>query len=237
MTHFEEILGDISGGRALDVSAAEGSLLTELHRNLRDHSIIIGVNRNRSSFGLADRDMQNGQIQFVQSNAYLLAFEDECFDTVSIAYSLHYLENVPRVLAEMKRTLKIGGRFIITEMHRDGTTTAQFNAIRIHHWAAEVDSALGNLHDRTFSRSEILSYPADLNLYDLTTWDISNIDSDPRDNGEFKSANNLIDRYLQRARQIPAGEILVQRGVELRNSVQEIGIQKEPLVVAIGEKR
>lgn len=237
MTHFEEILGDISGGRVLDVSAVEGSLPNDLHRNLRDHSTIIGVNRNRSSLVLTDREMHNNQFQFVQTNAERLAFEDECFDTVSIAYSLHHLENIPHVLGEMKRTLKIGGKFIITEMHRDGTTTEQFNAIRIHHWAAGVDSALGILHDRTFSRSEILSYPADLNLYNLTTWDILNIDSDPRDSGGFKSANSLIDRYLQRARQIPAGEILVQRGIELRRSVQEIGIQKEPLVVVIGEKR
>lgn len=237
MTDFEEIFGTISGGRILDVSAGEGDFISVFQRIMRDHSTIIGINRSRLSLVSAERTMQNDKVLFVQMNAERLAFEDECFDTVSIAYSLHHLENVMQVLSEMRRTLKFGGKFIITEMHRDGATAAQFNAIRVHHWAAEVDSALGNLHDRTFSRAEILSYPADLNLYNLTTWDISDTDTDPQDSRGFKSVDSFIEEYLQRAEQVPAGEILVQRGQELLKSIQENGLQTEPLVVVIGEKR
>jgi hypothetical protein len=121
-------------------------------------------------------------------------------------------------------------------MHRDGLTEAQFNAIRIHHWAAEVDAALGTLHDRTFARAEILDYITELDLNIVKSWDIQNTDTDPLDDEVVRSVGGYIDKYVLRAEQIPAGEVLIQRGEELRRSLHEKGIHKEPVLVVIGEK-
>lgn len=236
MINFAEIFRDISGGRVLDVATGEGGFISVLHRCLREYSAIIGVDTNNLSLRSAASDLQNGNIQFAQMNAERLAFADESFDTVSIAASLHHLENVTRVLLEMKRSLKSGGNFIISEMHRDGITSAQFNAIRIHHWAAEVDTALGYVHDRTFSRAEILNYATELHLFNINTLDILDTDTDPWDSEDFNSVSSYIERYLQCAEKIPAGEIFIQRGEQLRRELHEIGVHKEPVLVVIGEK-
>src|SRR5262249_47269171 len=54
-------------------------------------------------------------VTFVDANAEALPFPDRSFDAVSIAFGIR---NVPRIavaLAEMRRVLRIGGRFLCLE--------------------------------------------------------------------------------------------------------------------------
>ena len=236
MNVFRESFSDLAGGRVLDAATGEGGFIGVLHKYLKSYTEIFGIDTSGRVIKIAQRKNENQKVQFVQMNAGQIGFEEASFDTVSIAVSLHHLENVRQVLGEMKRVLKPGGMFIICEMHRDGMTEAQFNAIRIHHWAAEVDAALGTLHDRTFARAEILDYIDGLELYDVITRDIQDIDADPLDDETVRSVGSYIDKYLQRAGQISTGEMLIQRGEELRKSLQDKGVQREPVLVVIGKK-
>jgi ubiquinone/menaquinone biosynthesis C-methylase UbiE len=236
MNVFEELFSALAGGRVLDAATGEGGFIRVLHKYLISYTEIVGIDSSGRMIKTAQRKNKNQKVHFVQMNAEQIGFNEASFDTVSIAVSLHHLENVPQVLGEMKRVLKPGGMFIICEMHRDGMTEAQFNAIRIHHWAAEVDAALGTLHDRTFARAEILDYIDDLNLYDVITRDIQQIDADPMKDKVVRSVSGYIDKYVQRAEQISAGEMLIQRGEELRRSLHEKGVQREPVLVVIGQK-
>jgi hypothetical protein len=136
----------------------------------------------------------------------------------------------------MKRVLKPGGLFIICEMHRDGISEAQFNAIRIHHWAAGVDSALGTVHDRTYARQEILDFIDELNLHGVIVRDFPHTDSNPMDDEAIKSVESYLDCYKGRAGVIPCGEVFIQQGEELRQSLHTKGFQREPLLVIIGHK-
>ena len=236
MNVFEELFSVLAGGRVLDAATGTGGFINVLHKYLNSYTEIVGIDSNSWVIKTAQRKNKNHQVHFVQMNAGQIGFNEESFDTVSIAVSLHHLENVPQVLGEMKRVLKPDGVFIICEMHRDGMTEAQFNAIRIHHWAAEVDAALGTLHDRTFARAEILDYIDELNLYDVITRDIQGIDTDPLDDKAVTSVGGYIDKYIQRAGKISAGELFIQRGEELRRSLHEKGVQREPVLVVIGQK-
>jgi ubiquinone/menaquinone biosynthesis C-methylase UbiE len=236
MNVFEELFSPLAGGRVLDAATGEGGFIRVLHKYLISYTEIVGIDSSGRMIKTAQRKNKNQKVHFVQMNAEQIGFNETSFDTVSIAVSLHHLENVPQVLGEMKRVLKPGGMFIICEMHRDGLTEAQFNAIRIHHWAAEVDAALGTLHDRTFARAEILDYIDDLDLYDVITRDIQQIDADPMKDKVVRSVSGYIDKYFQRAEQISAGEMLIQRGEELRRSLHEKGVQREPVLVVIGQK-
>ncbi|MFC1922600.1 class I SAM-dependent methyltransferase [Chloroflexota bacterium] len=236
MNIFEELFSVLAGGRILDAATGEGGFIRVLHKYLNSYTEIIGIDSSGPMINTAQRKNKNNKVHFVQMNAGQIGFEEASFDTVSIAVSLHHLENVRQVLGEMKRVLKPGGRFIICEMHRDGMTEAQFNAIRIHHWAAEVDASLGTLHDRTFARAEILDYIDGLNLNDVNTRDIQEKDADPLSDKAVTSVGGYIDKYVQRAGQISTGEILIQRGEELRRSLHEKGVQREPVLVVIGQK-
>jgi len=121
-------------------------------------------------------------------------------------------------------------------MHRDGTTEAQFNAVRIHHWAAAVDSSLGTLHDRTFARDEMLDFIDELNLHNVIIRDFPNTDSDPMDEKALKSIESYLERYILRAQKATGGEILIQQSEELRRSLHEKGLQREPVLIVVAEK-
>jgi ubiquinone/menaquinone biosynthesis C-methylase UbiE len=233
---FEELLFNLDGGRVLDVATGKGGYITILQRYLRSYASIIGVDASERVIQIARRAYQKPEIHFVQMNAEQLGFGTGVFDTVNISASLHHLENVSRVLAEMKRVLRSGGKFILTEMHRDGTTEAQFNAVRIHHWAAIVDTSLGTLHDRTFARVEMLNFIDELNLRNVTIRDFPNTDSDPMDQKTIQSIEGYLDRYTQRAQKAAGSEILIHQSEELRRSLHEKGLQREPVLIVVAEK-
>ena len=236
MNAFEEIFSNITGGRVLDVATGEGGYITILRRYLGNFESITGLDANYKVLGTAQNNFDFQEIQFTQMNAEILGFDSDSFDTVNISASLHHLENVRRVLAEMKRVLKSGGKFILTEMHRDGITEEQFNAIRIHHWAASVDSSQGILHDRTFARQEILDFIGELNLVNMATRDFPNTDSNPLDEKAITGISRYLDRYHQRLVSKTSSEVLLQQEGELRASLAAKGFQREPILVIIAEK-
>jgi SAM-dependent methyltransferase len=233
---FEKLFANLDGGKVLDVATGEGGYISIFKRYLKSYTIILGVDSSRNVLSIAQPNHENHTIHFVQMDAEQLGFRSGEFDTVNISASLHHLENVTRVLDEMVRALRPGGKFILTEMHRDGTTTAQFNAIRIHHWAAVVDTSLGNLHDRTFARDEMLDFIENLNLRIIQIQDFPNADSDPMDDKAIKSVAGYIDRYMQRAQKAPGAESLIHQGEELRDSLRENGLHREPVLLVLAEK-
>lgn len=236
MNAFEELYKDLDGGKVLDVATGEGGYLHVLKHYLKSYKLILGIDLDDKVLAAALKSHRNSATHFVQMDAEQLGFGSGEFDIVNISASLHHLENVTRVLGEMVRVLKPGGRFILTEMHRDGTTEAQFNAIRIHHWAAAVDSSLGGLHDRTFARDEMLNFVDGLNLRNITLRDFPYTDSDPTDEEALKSVKSYLDRHLQLAREAPGGDHLVQQGEELHQALLEHGLQREPVLLVWAEK-
>jgi ubiquinone/menaquinone biosynthesis C-methylase UbiE len=233
---FEELFSSLEGGRVLDVATGEGGYVNILKRYLKSYAIVLGIDSDDKVLAAARNNHENPNIEFVQMDAEQLGFRSEEFDIVNISASLHHLENVTRVLGEMVRALKPGGRFILTEMHRDGMTTAQFNAIRIHHWAAAVDSSLGGLHDRTFARDELLNYIDDLNLSNVIVRDFSHTNSNPMDEKAIKSVEGYLDQYMLRAQQAPGSDSLLQQGEDLRHALHEEGLHREPVLLLVAEK-
>lgn len=236
MDIFKQALGDISGGRVLDVATGEGGFIEILRGSLKDYAEIIGIDAGECTTEAARSTFDEENIRFIQMDAEQLGFEDQCFDTVNVSASLHHLENVPWVLAEMKRVLKPGGNFIISEMHRDGQTEPQLTAVCIHHWAAEVDFALGVSHNRTLARQELEELVEGLGLCNVVFRDFADTDSDPKDEAVIKGIESYMDRYVQRAKGLPNYEALKGRGEELRRRLHEVGVQREPVLIITGEK-
>ena len=220
----------------LDIATGEGGYIPLLQRYLKSYQSIIGVDTNPKVLQVARVSHKAPGIQFMQMNAENLAFDNGSIDLVNISASLHHLENVARVLAEMKRVLKSGGTFILTEMHRDGSSTEQFNAIRIHHWAAAVDSSLGLIHDRTFSRQEILNFVDAMNLRILATRDFSDHSSNPRDAKAVSGIQDYMDRYHLLLDEQADNQFLIEQEKELRATLAEKGFQREPVILVLAEK-
>ncbi len=235
--NFRQTLGNIAGGRVLDVATQEGDFVRILAENLESYTEIIGIDINERAIETAQSTFDQENIQFIQMDAEQMALQDESFDTVSISASLHHLTNIPLVLTEVKRVLRPGGHFIIAEMHRDGQTEAQLTVVYLHHWLAKVDSALGEVHNSTLARQEFVDHVTSLGLCNVELYDFNDTNSDPMEKTRIEQLESLIDRNLQRAEGVSSYGELKKRGEELRRRLYEVGAQREPMIILISEKR
>jgi len=158
-------LESISAGKVLDVATGDGDFIHTLMKTLKDYRSFVGIDASKKQVKAARKRFQRQRAKIMQMNGAALKFENGCFNTVCISHSLHHLDRVDKVLAEMKRALKPGGLFIIQEMYRDGEQTeAQKTDILVHHWQAKIDSLLGFNHSETSTKQKITDTVASLRL-------------------------------------------------------------------------
>jgi len=151
-----EKLETISGGKVLDVATETGDFIKVLMNVLNDYNSFIGIDIANDDLESAIENITDETVEFIEMNGENIIFENESFDTVSIAHSFHHLENVEKVLNEIKRVLKPGGYLIIQEPYCDGEQTeAQKADMLQHHWGALIDNIQGIPHNKTLTKQEI----------------------------------------------------------------------------------
>jgi SAM-dependent methyltransferase len=230
----KQVLGDISGGRVLDVATGTGGFVRFLLDGLRDHAEIVGLDVNPAraaafTEAFAGRD----EVRFVEMDAHHLAFEDSSFDTVCISNSLHHVEDPAPLLADMLRVVRLGGYLIVNEMYRDGQSEEQTTHVLLHHWWAAVNRAGGEVHRDTYCRAEIVAIVERLGLADMRFGDLADPDGDPRDPATTAELEAAIDRHIGLA----AGDRnLVARGEELRARLRSVGARSATQLLAIGRR-
>ena len=82
-----------------------------------------------------------------------------------------------------------------------------------------------------------MDYVERLGLCNVEFCDFSDTDSDPMDETGIEQLEGLIDRNIQRAEGVSSYRELKRRGEELRQRLHEVGAQREPVLIVIGEKR
>lgn len=106
----------------------------------------------------------------------------------------------------------------------------------MHHWAADVDTARGVYHNKTFTRQELVDFIKSLGLQNVVMHDYLKIDSDPTDEESIKHCENVIDKVLQRAIGFPECEPLKTRSDALRKRLHDYGVHWEPVLFITGQK-
>ncbi len=76
------------------------------------------------SSGMLDRCQErcrelDGRLQIVQGDSERLPFADDTFDAVTCSHSFHHYPHQERVVREMHRVLRPGGRLVIVDGDRD----------------------------------------------------------------------------------------------------------------------
>jgi len=171
-TEIRKKLKGISGGRILDVATGDGDFINTLMKMLKNYGYFVGIEISDKDLKSAKKRFEGQPVEFLEMDAGYLKFEDDSFDTVCISYSLHHLENIDRVLAEMKRVLKPDGYFIVQEEFSDGEQNeAQKTHILRHHWDSEIDSLLGVVHHKTCTKQKIKDIIGNLQLSKLETFE------------------------------------------------------------------
>jgi ubiquinone/menaquinone biosynthesis C-methylase UbiE len=112
----------IRSGLALEVGPGPGYLGLEWLKNT-DGTILQGMDisqdmieiarRNAAEYGLTDR------VKYVKGDAQKMPFESNYFDAVFTNGSLHEWSHPEKIMDEIARVLKPGGRYCISDMKRD----------------------------------------------------------------------------------------------------------------------
>lgn len=99
----------------LDVACGTGDLSVELQKD--SHATVIGTDFCRPMLAAAkDKNgTTNLSIAYVEADAMRLAFANDTFDAVTIAFGLRNLPNFENGLVELRRVLKPGGRLVVLE--------------------------------------------------------------------------------------------------------------------------
>jgi SAM-dependent methyltransferase len=230
----KQLLGEISGGKILDVATGGGGFIHFLLDGLKEYTEVTGIDiteKSAAAFALAFKDQS--AIHYQHMDAGKLAFDDGSFDTVSVANSLHHFQDPQVVLKEMYRVLRPGGHFIVFEMYCDNQTETQLTHVNLHHWWGEVDRLNDVFHNSTYSRQILLDMVNVLGLGGLGLNDIINLEDDPRDPAIAAELEPIFERYLQRAESRPD---LVKEGEALHQRVKDIGFHSASELLIIGRK-
>ena len=108
------LAGDVAGRRILDAGCGSGPLFAAL----RDRgAIVTGIDKSGGMLRLARRRLGADADLRVAELGSPIPFPDDTFDDVTASLVLHYLEDWGPALAELRRVLKPGGRFIVSVDH------------------------------------------------------------------------------------------------------------------------
>jgi ubiquinone/menaquinone biosynthesis C-methylase UbiE len=235
MTNVTAMLERLDAGRILDVATGSGYFLNFITDTVKSYSDAAGIDtKEEAAVPFGEMFQQNPKVHFWVMPAEKMNFPDSSFDTVCIANSLHHLENPETVLCEMRRVLKPGGTFIISEMYCDGSQLpAQQTHILLHHWWGAVDRTQNIVHNETFTRRKLFDFAENLRLAQIEMEDQIDISNDPLDPEIFLELEPVIQCYLDRAAENSA---LRKQGEHLLERLRTIGFQSASSLLLLAKK-
>jgi ubiquinone/menaquinone biosynthesis C-methylase UbiE len=149
---------DLQHLSVLEVGSGRGggaSMIKKYHRP----SQMVGLDYSGIAVKLCNRNHAMEGLSFVRGDAENLPFTKESFDAVINVESSHCYESMDRFLSEVKKVLKPGGHFLITDfryMHEMNELETQINncgmkVLKKSDITTNVIKALDEDHDRRMS--------------------------------------------------------------------------------------
>ncbi|MHA1138408.1 MAG: methyltransferase domain-containing protein [Candidatus Thorarchaeota archaeon] len=244
-----EKFGTISGGDILDVGTEEGDFINTLMKILLDYNSFTGIDIAEDVLTKAREQRKDAPATFALMNAEAMTFRDNQFDTVCASYSLHHLENIEAVFAEMYRVLKPGGNFIIQELYSDGEqTAAQQVDEAVHDLNAKIDTLFGIPHFEALTRQRLKDLVNNVGLDEVETfessWSVKCLFcKDVRECHNPKNADNIdyvlkrIDDDLERIREHPSYDELREEAKLVKERVKVEGSSAASVMYFFGKKK
>jgi ubiquinone/menaquinone biosynthesis C-methylase UbiE len=99
----------IDGGIVLDAATGRGEFINTIKSSFRTYEQVIGVDSSEKCVSYAEKLFPENNIEIYRMDLSSLAFDDEHFDTITIANSIHHLADPIAIFGELKRVLKKKG--------------------------------------------------------------------------------------------------------------------------------
>ena len=240
--------GTISGGDVLDVGTEEGDFIDTLMKTLLDYNSFTGIDIVEDELEKAREQLKDAPVNFKVMNAETMTFQDNKFYTVCLSYSIHHIQNIDTVLAEMYSFLKPGGHFMIQEMYSDGEqTTAQQVDKAVHDLNAKIDTLFGIPHFEALTRQRLKDLVNNVGLDEVETFESSwavkcLFCKDVRECHNPKNADNIdyvlkrIDDDLERVREHPSYDELREEAKLVKEKVSVEGSAQASVMYFFGKK-
>jgi SAM-dependent methyltransferase len=106
-----ELAGLAPGMRVLDIACGTGVLAIAANDAVKPNGSVVGLDLNPGMLAVARRKAP--QIDWHESPAEALAFDDASFDAVVSQFGLMFFQDKPQAIREIVRVLRPGGRFAI----------------------------------------------------------------------------------------------------------------------------
>jgi demethylmenaquinone methyltransferase/2-methoxy-6-polyprenyl-1,4-benzoquinol methylase len=111
-----------AGQRVLDIAGGTGDLAKQFVKRVGDDGLVVLADINHAMLSVGrSRLIDQGRVknlQYVQTDAQHLAFPDNYFDCVTIAFGLRNVTDKQLALESMHRVLKPGGRLLVLEFSK-----------------------------------------------------------------------------------------------------------------------
>ena len=101
--------------RVLDVASGTGDFAIAIAKKVHPESEIIGIDLSEKMLEVGRTKVPNN-ITLQQGDVEALAFPDNQFDRVSVAFGIRNFEHLEQGLSEMHRVLRPGGKMVILEL-------------------------------------------------------------------------------------------------------------------------
>lgn len=234
MEKLKQFLETLDEPSILDVGTGGGNFISLITSLYDGFSSIEGIDNLQIAVSSATKNFKDPRITFKQMDAFKMDYADNTFDMVCLSNSLHHLRDVKGIFKEMERVLKPGGTLLVNEMMQDHLTSKQITHLKLHHFAAEIDRELGDTHNETFKREEIISV---LNkASSLTIKDYWDMDFErPKENTqeEIDWLLSTIDRLSDRVKDEERREFYKEKGEKIKEYVLKVGFESATQLLVI----
>ena len=143
---YERVAGaiDLRDLDALEVGCGRGGGTAFVYERFAPRSLT-GLDLARKAIDRCRRQYARPGLRFVAGDAEHLPFEDGSYDAVLSVESSHCYADIPRFLAEVRRVLRPGGRFLIADPRHSersaDTENALFHADDVALWREQLSAA------------------------------------------------------------------------------------------------
>ncbi len=225
-------LKEVEGGRVLDVATRDGAFILKLKEGLKSYTEIIGIDNDEEIIIKDNEKNTDPKVKYLFMDAGNMDFEDNSFDIVCISNTLHHLPDKNKVLNEMKRVLKPGGRFIISELFSEDQSPAQMTHVKLHELGGLIDTLLGDHHSKTLKKQESIDLIKNIGI------EVDEIFEDYETDREIQK--KLVERVhklpqkVAKVKDYPEYNEFLKLAEDIKKNFDSFGIERSTQLVIMG---
>ena len=239
MEKLARLLNEQKATKILDVGTGTGNFVSLVTSCYNDFTELVGIDTIPGAIKAANDNFNDSRVIFEIMDGNQMTYRDDYFDVVCLSNSLHHLEDIERLFKEMGRVLKPDGVIVVSEMISNNLTKKQISHLKIHHFAAKTDRLQGDIHNDTFTDTEIIQILETRTLFKIVkSWSLNILRSSKDEElpNRFKWFEDTVQKLIARVPQELITSELKQEGEAVVGYIKENGFDSCPSLIVVIRK-